>query len=174
MQHTKGMTTKGDPSLNIQRSGVVDEAWLAARCPPRCFLLNKDGEKIRKLLQQDEDEVWCLPLLPPHPVLLFQHRVPPAGYSPSHTAPVWAPLHKLHAVPAQKHSPVGAPLRGLQPRSGCIHLCCDIFRLPHGDLLWHGPPQAAGGQPALPWSSLWAAEESAQVPGGPPPHVSSL
>lgn len=85
-------------TLTNQRSGVVNEAWLATRCPPRCFLLNKDGEKIRKVLQQDEDEVWCLPLLPPHPFVLFQHRVPPAGYSPSHTAPVWAPLHKLHAV----------------------------------------------------------------------------
>ena len=29
-----------------------------------------------------------------------------------------------------------------------------------GDLLYHGPPQAAGAQPASRWSSLWAGGES--------------
>lgn len=91
------------------------------------------------------------------PFLLFKCRVRPAGYHPCYPAPVWALLHKLHAVPA----PSGTPLQGLQPPSGNIHLlCCSIFRLPDGDLLCHGPPWAARGQPASPWFSLWAAEES--------------
>lgn len=92
----------------------------------------------------------------------------------THCSSVGASPQATCGTTTRKHNPVGAPLWGLQPCPGCIHLCCDVFRLPHGDLLWHGPPQAAGGHPASPWSSLWAAEESAQVPGGPPPCASSL
>jgi len=44
-----------------------------------------------------------------------------------------------------------------------------------GDLLHHGPPWTAGGQPASPWSSSQAArEDSAPASRSPPPPPSSL
>ena len=86
-------------------------------------------------------------------------RVPHRVTSPaSKPAPVWA---SLSAGPARSLLQHELPM-GSQPPSG-TSTCSSVGSLPQaagGYLLHHGPPWTAGGQPASPWSSPWAAGES--------------
>ena len=90
---------------------------------------------------------------------LLQRGVPSTGCSSSRTAPVWVPCGVTS--PGQKTCsstgfPQGHSLLHMQPPA----LVWGRPRAAGGYLLHRGPPWAAGGQPASPWSSPWAAGES--------------
>lgn len=118
-----------------------------------------------------------------------QHVVPPMGYSPSWTAPVWVlptgfhlkncfsigtlnGLQSLRSRLLQQVSPIGLSscwkpasaqaLYGLQSPSGHIHLLwCGLLLGQEGNYLLHcGLPQAALAQPTSIWCSPQAEEES--------------
>ena len=126
---------------------------------------------LHKLLQQ-KSFPWAAVL---HE--LFQRGSFPRGaVLQEQTAPVWVP----HGVtsPASKPAPAWAPL-SMSPQ--VLPRACSSKGFPQGHsllqihppalawgppraaggyLLHHGPPWAAGGQPASPWSSPQAAGES--------------
>jgi len=72
-------------------------------------------------------------------------------------ASAWGPVHE--ATSATRSLLQHWVSMGSLPPSGHISLlqCGVLLGLQGGYLLYCGPPRAAGGQPASPWSSLWAA-----------------
>jgi len=97
--------------------------------------------------------------------------VPHAATSPpSKPAPAWAPLSTGPQVLAGACSSTGSPQGHSLLQAST---CCGMGSLPQatgGSLLHRGPPWAAGGQPASPWSSARVArEDSALVSRAPPP-----
>jgi len=84
------------------------------------------------------------------------HRVTSAA---SKLAPAWAPLSTGPQVLAGACSSVGSPWgHSLLQASTCFGMG-SLPRAAGGSLLHRGPPWAAGGQPASPWSSSRAARE---------------
>jgi len=73
------------------------------------------------------------------------------------TAPVWL-CHRITG-PARKPAPVWAPHGFTASLRGLPAPTWSPARAAGGDPLHHGPPWAAGTQPAPPWSTPWAAEE---------------
>ena len=78
----------------------------------------------------------------------------------SSSAPVWGPSHKATGA-ARKPAPARAPLHRATASFGLTHLLWHgvLHGLQGAYLLHHGPPWAAGGQPASPWPSPQAAGE---------------
>ena len=101
------------------------------------------------------------------------------GFSPSQIVSSWVPHGSqvlpenlfLHGILSTGSSSCKEPalawdLHGLQLTSGHIHLLQlgVLHRLQGGYLLWCGAPWAIGGQPASPWCTPGAAEESLLLP----------
>ena len=92
-----------------------------------------------------------------------------SSVSPSHGVQIFTkcssvgPFHRVQSIKnglLQCGSPPGAtgPARKLAP-ARAVHGVTASFRAHPPAPAW-GPPRAAGGQPASPWSSPWAAGES--------------
>jgi len=103
---------------------------------------------------------------PSHGVQSFRNRLLQCGSPHGVTSPaskpalVWVPLSTGPQVLAEVCCSVGSPQgHSLLQTSTCFSLG-SLPRATDGYLLHHGPPWAAGEQPASPWSSQVASEES--------------